>query len=241
MDKGYILDELKRTALESGGAPLGRRAFVRETGIRVSDWEGKHWARWGDALLEAGFSPNEMKTAYAEETLLSSYAHFTRELGRLPVSQELRLKARSDKTFPSNNTFARFGPKRDLVQRLMLFCQETSGFDDVLALCIENAGARPSGERTGATQASEERLGFVYLIRSGRFYKIGKSNAAGRRVRELAIQLPEKATTVHVIRTDDPSGIEDYWHRRFTLKRKNGEWFDLTASDVQLFKRRKFM
>lgn len=48
----------------------------------------------------------------------------------------------------------------------------------------------------------------MYLLRSGRFYKIGRSNAVGRRERELAIQLPERAALVHSIKTDDPSGIE---------------------------------
>jgi len=77
-------------------------------------------------------------------------------------------------------------------------------------------------------------------LKSGRYYKIGKSNGAGRRERELAIQLPE-ASTIHVITTDDPAGIEAYWHRRFEARRKNGEWFELNSADLRAFKRRKFM
>lgn len=84
-------------------------------------------------------------------------------------------------------------------------------------------------------------MGFVYLLKAGRFHKIGRTNAVGRQERELAIQLPERAKVVHSIKTDDPTGIEEYWHKRFNNRRKNGEWFELTLSDVAAFKRRKFM
>jgi hypothetical protein len=109
-------------------------------------------------------------------------------------------------------------------------------------MCAAVAGVDSIASRPGGFGGKkDESSGFVYLIRSGRHYKVGRSNSAGRREYELAIQLPEKAQTAHVIRTDDPVGIEAYWHNRFAPKRKNGEWFDLTAADIAAFRRRKFM
>jgi hypothetical protein len=82
-------------------------------------------------------------------------------------------------------------------------------------------------------------VGYVYLVQHGSRgeYKIGRTNNAIRREGELRTELPEQLSPIHTIATDDPSGVERYWHMRFAEKRKNGEWFALNANDVRAFKK----
>jgi hypothetical protein len=110
-------------------------------------------------------------------------------------------------------------PNNSLRQEFLNYCKVRTGYDDIIALCAPIAARAAAKEDIGP----EEAIGFVYLVKSGRHYKIGRSNAPGRREYELAIQMPEKLSSVHTIRTDDPAGIEGYWDRRFAEKRKNGE------------------
>jgi hypothetical protein len=65
MTKEEILDEIKRIAAANDSIPPGAQRFRSETGISESAWSGKYWARWGDALREAGFSPNVCKRRIA--------------------------------------------------------------------------------------------------------------------------------------------------------------------------------
>ena len=76
------------------------------------------------------------------------------------------------------------------------------GYDDVASLC--SAAAKQREESKAKVTRGNFEVGFVYLIKSGHFYKIGRSNAVGRRERELAIQVPEEVRVVHSIKTDDP-------------------------------------
>lgn len=239
MNKEHILQEIKRTAEANGGVPLGWRKFAKETGIRESDWLGKHWARWSEALREAGCTPNEMTTAYDQSFLFQKFIELARELKKLPVKGDFLMKAGRDGSFPHSKTFEKFGSKAELVKSVKEYCQNREGYEDIVLLC-EGHVPRVADD-SGPAASSGVELGFVYLMKSGKFFKIGRSNAAGRREYELGIQLPEKLKTIHVIRTDDPPGIEVYWHNRFHGKRGNGEWFELDAADIAAFKRRKFM
>jgi hypothetical protein len=240
MTKQHILEEIKRTAEANNGTPFGTQRFAQVTGIKVSDWDGKYWARWGDALREAGYEPNAMQEAYDESHVLEMLAAYIREIGHFPGGRELKLKRRSDSQFPSSSVFSRLGSRDQLASKMVSHCTSKGGLLDVIAICEPLCSAEQPMKNDSR---DEFVIGFVYLLKSGKYFKIGRSNAAGRRERELQIQLPEAANYVHVIRTDDPVGIEAYWHNRFEPKRirKGAEWFDLDASDLKAFRRSKFM
>jgi hypothetical protein len=241
MTKEHILREIRRTAEANGGVPLGLASFLKETGIKEADWKGKLWARWNDAVREAGLEPNQLQQPFRETSLIEKFIPIMRKFGRFPVTAEMRLEKRSDANFPNEKTLKdRFGTRQQFAAKILAYCQSHAGLEDIVAICTATLNVQHTETEDEGTPDNADR-GFVYLIKSGRFYKVGRSNSAGRREYELAIQLPEKATTVHTIRTDDPVGIEEYWHKRFDSKRKNGEWFALEPSDVAAFRRRKFM
>jgi hypothetical protein len=209
--------------------------FERQTGIRESAWRGIHWARWGDAIAEAGFAPNALQGRLDEQALFMKLAEAIRHYGRIPTEAELRLYRREvDLSFPALSTFSNRGPKAALLDRLADWVNTDGAYEDVSAML---AGRAVSAEPPAQGPSAE---GFVYLIKSGTHYKIGRSDEIERRVKEIRIALPEAANLVHVIRTDDPAGIEAYWHRRFADRRANGEWFKLIPADISAFKRRKY-
>lgn len=241
IDKTIILDEIRRLADENDGIPPGREVFRSQTGISHHSWAGVYWATWGEAVREAGYAPNVLRTKTVDDNgLLELLAEMTRNLARFPTQAELKMAHTADASFPAQNTFAaRLGNRPSQVAKLRAFAERTSDYADILGLLL---GDEPTDVVVTTKSLESAVRGVIYLVRSGRYYKIGRSNDIGRRTYELRLQLPERAELVHAIETDDPVGIERYWHERFDGSRTNGEWFLLTAADIAAFKlRRRFM
>lgn len=240
VDKKHIIEEIRSTAVSNGGVALGWRRFEAQTGIRYYDWFGRYWSKWGDAVREAGFEPNRMSEAYEEELLVKRLVELTKQLQRVPARGDLLMAARNDSSFPSENAFRRLGTKSQRAFHVVSFCETNQGNEDVAALWHPFKSSSKPTSLEGAISDSAS-VGYVYLLKHGsrREYKIGRTNNRLRREGEIGIQLPEKILPIHYIETDDPSGIEAYWHTRFALKRKEGEWFSLTNEDIKAFKRWK--
>ncbi|MCR9080207.1 MAG: GIY-YIG nuclease family protein [Henriciella sp.] len=228
----FILSEIQRVYEKNNRAP-GMVVFERETGIRKPEWYGVHWRSWSAALIEAGLEPNKKQGKLSSDRILQQYAEFVQQLGRIPAEVDVRMHARDNESFPSHTTFSKhFGNKASLLRALSDW---VAGHEEFAAI----ANLLPDQGDTNTVQESAQE-GFVYLLKSGAHYKIGRSEEIERRVKEIGVSMPEKVDLVHTIRTDDPSGIESYWHRRFADRRANGEWFKLTRKDIRAFKRRKF-
>ena len=113
--------------------PLGQSRSSQKTGIKTSEWLGKLWTRWGDAVREAGFEPNELQSAYDENLLIEKFISLMREIGRFPVSNEIKIKARNDASFPWHNTFARLGDKQQLARKILDYCSSRTDYNDIIA------------------------------------------------------------------------------------------------------------
>ncbi len=239
MDKKYIISEIQRLSSENDGKPLGIRRFESLTGIKRSEWYPKLWLRWNDALNEAGFKSNKMDIPYEEDDLILFYIELIRELSSFPIDGQLKRKAKESPKFPSESSFRRLGKKAERAHKIISFCKNRKEFEDVIKYCEPVAKTNMAPREKNSVD--NQKIGYVYLIRHGnrKEYKIGKTYNPIRREGEIRLELPEKVEPIHTIATDDPSGVEKYWHNRFSDKRKEGEWFELSADDVRAFKKWK--
>ena len=177
MTREEILNEIRRTAAENGGKPVGLERFVRVTGI--SEYElNKHWARYGDAQRDAGFEPNTLNAAHDEGFLMEQFVYLTRKLGHTPTGREMKVERTLNRSFPSHSVYSRLGTKNEVLGKVLDYCRERPEHADVIAI-LAAAYVPSSSVEEALPEAPDEtdRSGFVYLVkRHPGEYKIGRTN-----------------------------------------------------------------
>lgn len=241
MDRQFIIDEIRRTS--ENGKALGKRRFETTTGVKEHHWHGVSCAKWSEALRDAGFVPNNWTGAHDESFVFECLSNLTRKLGKYPTRSEMDLERRRDPSFPDSKSIFHLGSKAELLAALQKYCESNAQLHDVLEMLpVVPAVAISEPSDVFAASTSD---GYVYLVSAQGAYKIGSTRAPYRRVAELANHSAHGAELFHKIPTDDPEGIQIYWHNRFRDKRisginkQSGEWFQLSRDDVRAFSRRK--
>jgi len=84
--------------------------------------------------------------------------------------------------------------------------------------------------------SKRSRVGYVYLVWSKHGIKIGKSVNVKQRTRLFSVKLPFPIKVEHYAKFSDYSQAERTLHKHFHSQRLDGEWFDLSAADVELIK-----
>lgn len=239
--KEEIISEIKRIVAENGGKVPGSTVFASATRIKEWDWRGKYWARWADAIKEAGFDPSPWNQKIPDEEVLTKLASFANELGRFPTSDEINLQSGRVSGFPTWTTFKRrYGGMQQTVQAVFEFAK-ASGNDHLVSICEERLQRESQPALAPRNSKKDGPFGFVYLKYSPslRLYKIGKAIDPNKLGVGISLLLPHDLVPKHEIRTDCPFLLEKYWEQRFKDKKKQGEWYDLTSGDVETFKSRR--
>jgi hypothetical protein len=239
MTKDTIIKRIRELAAERGDH-VSFNAFLSETGIkdkwlRRQEW----WTGWNNLLSEIGLETRKFAVLRTPEPRIAeAVAVVIEREGRWPTEDDLARERKKDHSFPSLGVISPLRRSGTLA-KLIVALGETSGqFSKASMIAKKHL---PADKDTVDSGPNEKVKGYVYMLRSSRSYKIGKSTDPSRRYREVRLELPDETHQVHTIPTDDPTGIEAYWHQRFAAKRiRNTEFFTLDANDVQAFKRRKY-
>lgn len=243
MNRETILAEIRRTA--HNGKALGRDAFSKETGISERAWSGRFWARWSDAVREAGLEARTMQGAHDAKFVFDKILEFTRRLGHFPTVPEMDMERIQDDSFPSSRSITRRWDRKTMFDGLIEYASKDERWTDLVEVLQRAMPQTPLASEPSHIETKD--YGHVYLIKSGKAYKVGSSRAVYSRTATVVRQSPLGGDLIHTISTDDPEGIEHYWHERFKSSRINGnnkmsgEWFSLSSSEVAAFRRRKTM
>jgi hypothetical protein len=189
MNPKEITSAIQRLALDNGGKPLGERLFLANAGLSRSALWSSGFSNYSDALVAAGFSKNQLNSASQPKVVLASLVDLIRSIGRFPTKGHIKVARAKDKSFPSYEAFLTVagGAFSNLPSLTLEYCQ-ANGMSDIEHL-IPRGTNRVEGEAKDVQRAV---AGYVYLVKHGQHYKIGRSNDIARRRREISL-LPRKS------------------------------------------------
>jgi Meiotically up-regulated gene 113 len=238
--KNEIISLICKLANEAGGVPPGQRKFATETGIKDHVWRGKIWVKWTDALAEAGFDSLKWIEKFDDEFLLTKLGDLAVRLGHFPSQSELRYESANNSNFPSTTAFKKRWGMSQIAEELARYAAKFENAT-VSRLATDYLQAKPVKEVLKAEFTNAAAKGHVYLQKVDKRFRIGKTNSLVGRYRQVQLETPHKVEYVHTILTDDPDGVEKYWHKRFEPLRLqiSGDWFVLKPTDIAAFKRWK--
>jgi len=155
MSKDEILNELRRFVSSNDGLIPGERTFRSATRIKQSAWKGRYWARWTDAVREAGYDPNTLTERIPDETMLLELASFVTDLGRFPVRDEINIAARQRPAVPVWTTVKRrYGGMPELAKALLELSRNRSQ-DSGEAVRRTRSGGGPQARFENHSQKSK--------------------------------------------------------------------------------------
>ena len=91
----------------------------------------------------------------------------------------------------------------------------------------------PKPTRQVTTNQACSQKGYVYLLKAGPYYKIGRTQELDQRIKQLATLPPFDVELIHVIPTKNMNKLESELHELYATKRKQGEWFELEPENVE--------
>jgi hypothetical protein len=242
LTKEEIIKELRKITKENGGHTPAQKKFREITGIGPYELPKYSWANYGELVIEAGLTPNLFdNTQYEHEQLCKAFIKVCREQEKWPRRADLDIKRRKDSKFPASVTFYKqlgLVKTGDLPRSILEYVKDKRGYKDIENICNLELGKNKDINEPEEVGSEHLTHGWVYLIKHGNRneYRIGSTTNLLRRLGENRIELPEGAEPIWSIETADKTGVEAYWLNRFKPKRMNGDWFNLSRTEVNEFK-----
>lgn len=90
--------------------------------------------------------------------------------------------------------------------------------------------------RIGKSQKEEHSEGYIYVIKSNEYYKIGRTLNPKQRIKKYITENPEKVKVILCKKVKDYIKTERSLHWIFGHKNYNREWFNLDKKDIKILK-----